>query len=236
MNRQQISFYYQKLNPTNISLTQRRQSCLGTQCQKTVQHFFISNFSINEKTPATYLPTFYNLQTSAFSNRGAASCRVDLSPMITAWYLLFTFSKSFRNHIRPSEVHGPQVKYSPRHKYMLHSLENLAQPGRKPKSVYGLFFFFWWLAWFNSITFIYLYEILLWQNRKDLHRDVKYLLSFPPSSVSCWHSALQKAPQPTLVCILRWQQSASQCRIYPRRINIIFTGNAREVLYYTVIL
>lgn len=153
MNRQQISFYYPKSNPTNVGLTQRRQSCPGTQCQKTLQHFF--KFSINEKTPATYLSTFYNIQTSAFSNRGADSCRVDLSPMIRALYLLFTFSRSFRNHTRPSEVHGPQVKYFPRHKYMLHSLENLAQPGGQPESVYGLFFFGDWHDLTASLLFIY---------------------------------------------------------------------------------
>lgn len=52
-----------------------------------------------------------------FLNRGADSCRVDLSPMIRGLLLLFTFSRSFRNHPRPSEVYRPQVKYFPRHVY-----------------------------------------------------------------------------------------------------------------------
>lgn len=88
------------------------------------------------------------------------------------------------------------VKYFLRHKYMLHSLENLAQPGRQPESVFRLFFFLFWLAWLNSISFIYLYKVLLWQNGEDTHRDVKYLFSSSPSSVSCWHSTLRKALEP----------------------------------------
>lgn len=80
--------------------------------------------------------------------------------MIRDLLLLLTFSRSFRSHPRPSEVHGPQVKYFPRHEYMLHSLENVAQLGRQPESVFRLFFFFLcvcdWHDLNTSLLFIYM--------------------------------------------------------------------------------
>lgn len=90
------------------------------------------------------------------------------------------------------EVHRSQVKYFPRHKYMVHSLENLAQPGRQPEPVLRLLCVCHWHDLTASLSFIY----MRWQNKEDLQRDVKYLLSSSPSSVSCWHSALQKALEP----------------------------------------
>lgn len=96
---------------------------------------------------------FTTYKTSALFKR-CSSCRVDWSPITRVFLLLFICIISFRNHPRSPEVHGSPVKYFLRHKYMLHSLENLAQPGRQPESVFRLFFD--WHDLTASLLFIYM--------------------------------------------------------------------------------
>lgn len=130
-------------SPTNDSVTEKRQSYLGIKCPTA-----FLKFSVNEEIGVNFL----QLRDLSIFNRGADSCRVDSSSMTRVFLPLFIFSIS-RNHPRSPEVHGSPVKYFLRHEYMLHSLENLAQPGRQPESVFRLFFD--WHDLTASLLFIY---------------------------------------------------------------------------------
>lgn len=132
-------------SPSNISVTEKRQSYLGTKCPTAFLKFYV-----NEKIGVNFL----QLTRPQHFLRGAGSCRVDWSPITRVFLLLFICIISFRNHPRSPEVHGSPVKYFLRHKYMLHSLENLVQPGRQPESVFRLFFD--WHDLTASLLFIYM--------------------------------------------------------------------------------
>lgn len=75
---------------------------------------------------------------------------------------------------------------------------NSSTTRQHPESVFGPSL---WTAWFNCIPFMFCFfvcffnKLPFWQNRENLQRDVKYLLSSSPSSVTRWCGALQKAPE-----------------------------------------
>lgn len=152
---------------------------------ETLEHSF--KFSKSEKIPVRSLT---HSQTSAFSNSNADFCIVDLSPKTRVLLFLFPFTISFRNHLRPSEVHGPRVICLPRHKHVLHSLNSLVQLGRQAESVFGPSL---WPATIQLHPFyliFYLNEVPLWQTREDLQRGVEYLCSssqhlYHTGTVSC---------------------------------------------------
>lgn len=86
------------------------------------------------------MSTSYSLETSAFLTEVLIPVELIQVPLQESFF-------SYLYLASPEVIPGLQksmespVKYFLRHKYMLHSLENLAQPGRQPESVFRLFFF-----------------------------------------------------------------------------------------------